>query len=712
MSPADPVPGPPWQDVVDRLPVPCFILRPEGDGHVLSAFNQAAIAFPWGLPPPMAGQDASALFGGQPDILDCVARCRDQGGSFYHRREYHDPVGGTASELPIHFARLETGHILISLHGPDRAPAAPAAAAGTGDGYGLLAHIGQEMAAPLNALVGLGQLLGRTALNSAQKDYLDKMKRSSHSLLDTVNNLLDYAAIRSGDLELEIASVEPAEVVTVAWDTARQAAAAKGLAAELRLADDLPPLLHCDPRRLHQILAELLDNAVKFTPSGRISLEARRSARDRTILEFEVSDTGMGIAPPRLAALLLASVPFPDPDGQAGGPGLGLILVRGLAERHGGELLASSRPDAGTVFTLRLPEDARTSGALRAAPRIDGGEPRLVGLKILLVEDNDINRLVAMKTLKGLGLEVLGAPSGAEALEMLAAADFDLVFMDIQMPGMDGYETTRRLRLLPGKASLPVVALTAQSGGLDPERRRAAGMLLRLDKPASPENFSAAIREALGITRQALAGDTLSVDRAGEAALDDKREALARLGGNMALYQDLVKLFIEENRGIADQLRGLLGSGDAAGAAQRAHTIKGSAANLALGGIARIAASLEADLTVAAKRGTDTADLFGRVAVLDAALGQLEATSARFAAEASGPASPALDDDILRGRLRQVASLLAKRNFRAEAECQALRRFLEADLRLRAATTGLFVALSGLDFEKARRMVLSMLEAL
>jgi CheY-like chemotaxis protein/anti-sigma regulatory factor (Ser/Thr protein kinase) len=263
----------------------------------------------------------------------------------------------------------------------------------------------------------------------------------------------------------------------------------KGIALSFR-GPAVPIRLLADGRRVRQILVNLLSNAVKFTPAGgSVALSVTAEERER-VVRFEVSDTGPGIAPEDLPRLFQ---PFTQLDTRLSrehaGAGLGLALVRSLAELHGGRVEVESAPGRGSLFRVVLPwrqPGARVSGGPRAPETVPVPPPspaRPAPVRVLLVEDDDANRTILGEFLRTRGFEVEEAATGAEALDLAVCGPHDLVVLDIQLPGMDGFEVLARLRALPGRQPA-VLALTALAMSADRERILAAGADAYLAKPA------------------------------------------------------------------------------------------------------------------------------------------------------------------------------------------------------------------------------------
>ena len=371
----------------------------------------------------------------------------------------------------------------------------------------FLANMSHEIRTPMNAIIGLTHLALDTSLDDIQRDYLQKIQGASQHLLGIVNDVLDLSKIESGKLQLERLSVDIAQILRDVHAQLIDKAHAKGLALQLHIDPALPPRLMGDGLRIGQVLLNFGSNAVKFTERGQVDLSVRvQSHTDREVsLCFEVRDTGIGLSDTEQSQLFQS---FQQADvsttRQYGGTGLGLAISRHLAEQMGGAVGVHSEPGQGSLFwfTLTLEraeeEPAQAGSGPNARTPTSLSEARktlayLRGSRVLVVEDNELNRLLAGELLQGVGLVVDFAHNGQQAVDRLtrveagSAADYRLVFMDMQMPVMDGLEATRQIRQLPDRTPLPIVAMTANAMVEDSERCLAAGMNDYISKPFTPE---------------------------------------------------------------------------------------------------------------------------------------------------------------------------------------------------------------------------------
>jgi CheY-like chemotaxis protein len=365
-----------------------------------------------------------------------------------------------------------------------------------------------EIRTPMNAIIGLCRMAGQAAGIAEKNRCLAMIDASSHHLLRLVNDILDLSRIESGKMVLESIRTNLAEVVENVRMVISGQAEAKGLRFEVDVGEDVPRCVFCDNTRLGQVLLNLLSNAVKFTPQGgSVALRVRRleKSAEHCDIEWRVSDTGIGIRREDLAKLFR---PFEQADASTtrkyGGSGLGLAISRQIVEMMGGSIRMESEEGRGSDCLFNTPlriadDEAQSPSAGTLAPA--DAPLNLDGHRVLLVEDSEINQLITENALTAFGAKVDIAGNGREGLDMYLAnpSEYLMIFMDVQMPVMDGYAATRAIRssAAPGAASIPVIAMTANVLREDVERAKNAGMTTHVGKPFEPAQLEMAIRLAL-----------------------------------------------------------------------------------------------------------------------------------------------------------------------------------------------------------------------
>jgi signal transduction histidine kinase/CheY-like chemotaxis protein len=360
----------------------------------------------------------------------------------------------------------------------------------------FLAVMSHEIRTPMNSILGMVDLLMDRPLAAEDREKLSVVHDSGAALLGIINDILDFSRLEAGGVRFENAPFHLGGTLEAVVSLLRGRAWEKGLTLTLEAPAPLPGWVGGDGARLRQVLVNLIGNAVKFTDRGGVVLRLERAGGG---YEFSVTDTGIGLDAAQTGELFQ---PFHQADASIsrrfGGSGLGLAICKKLIEAQGGEIGVDSAKGVGSRFWFRLDLPAAAAPAEEAAAP---GPPPLPRLSILLAEDNPFNQKVAVGLLGRDGHRVTVAGNGREALERLERGEvFDLVLMDMQMPEMDGPETARRIRALPGPAAaIPIIALTANALAEDVARCRAAGMDGHVAKPIDPQRLRAAMAEAAPI---------------------------------------------------------------------------------------------------------------------------------------------------------------------------------------------------------------------
>ena len=389
--------------------------------------------------------------------------------------------------------------------------AAKAAAEAAGRAKSLfLANVSHEIRTPMNAILGMAELLLGTDLTPAQREQVETLRGSGATLMALLNDILDLSKVESGRLELELRPLDPREPLRRTIALLERKATEKGLVLAVRVGGAVPLRIFGDAVRLEQVLINLISNAIKFTPAGRVdvTLDARRLQGEEHELQFEVRDTGIGIPRERFDRLFQ---PFSQVDASTtrefGGTGLGLAICASLSRLMGGRIDVESQAGQGSsfrfVFAAReAPAGVERPPALDPLDEIQAMTPAertaLAGLRVVVAEDNPINQRLTQLLLGRLGLSARVAETGLDLLDRLRESPADVVLMDVQMPRLDGLEATRRIRAGEAGSVQPwIVALTASAQEGDREACLAAGVDDYLPKPVGLDALLGALRRGL-----------------------------------------------------------------------------------------------------------------------------------------------------------------------------------------------------------------------
>ena len=369
----------------------------------------------------------------------------------------------------------------------------------------FLSTMSHEIRTPMNAVIGFTHLLLQMNPQPGQMEYLRLLKFSAENLLVLINDILDFSKIEAGRIEFEEADFSIKELVTNIRLALLQKANEKDIQLKLLIDPDLPNAIKGDPVRLGQILTNLISNAVKFTKVGKVTITASLAKRTDgfTTIEFEVSDTGIGIPADKLDYIFDSfTQASSDTTRKFGGTGLGLTITKRLLELMGSEIMVKSEPGKGSVFYFSLKMRNSDKQFVVSARDDDYFENKsLKGVKVLIAEDNQINVILAKQYMKLWDIECDVAENGEIAFTLVQTNDYDLVLMDLQMPERDGYQTTIDIRNLPGEKfrKLPIIALTA-SAMLDiKDHAFVVGMNDYVSKPFNPDELYRKIAHYSGI---------------------------------------------------------------------------------------------------------------------------------------------------------------------------------------------------------------------
>lgn len=468
----------------------------------------------------------------------------------------------------------------------------------------FLATISHEIRTPMNGVIGMLELLRRTRLDERQHYFVSAIDTSSQALLVLLNDILDFARIEAGTLQLQHVEFNLRLLLQDIVSLLAPKAEAKRISLVLTCPETLPTRVLGDPGRLRQVIINLVDNAVKFTHRGGVTIGVECLMDSKTQARFRISvrDTGEGIPPDQLGVLFRA---FSQLDSRTtrrgGGTGLGLAICKQLVELAGGEIGVDSTLGAGSRFWLEIPlakQDVQsTDMPARATAMARKAEiQRPLGLRVLVAEDNPINQTVAREYLRLLGCTAIIAENGEEALQRCREQNFDVVLMDCHMPTMDGFQATRMIRSLPNaKGRVPVYAMTASVSPQDQEDCLKAGMNGHFAKPIQIDDLHRmlsslqASRTFINMTTPYMAA---YASHESVAHIDQRRLELIT-GGSVELRRTLLRISQKELSQRVGELNLQVGAGDLEQAANTTHRLKGGAENIGANHLGAAAKRLE-----------------------------------------------------------------------------------------------------------------------
>jgi signal transduction histidine kinase/CheY-like chemotaxis protein/HPt (histidine-containing phosphotransfer) domain-containing protein len=600
----------------------------------------------------------------------------------------------------------------------------------------FLANMSHEIRTPMNAIVGFVQLLDRDQLSPDQRDYVRKAERAARALMHLIGDLLDFSKIEVGRLDLECTAFSVDSLIEDTRDLVALSATAKGLRLSIERQGSAGCWVLGDETRLRQVLVNLLNNAIKFTEAGEVKLELRcaPSAGNRVRVLVAVTDTGIGIGEDQRERLFQ---PFTQADASItrrfGGTGLGLAICQRLVRQMGGEITLESTLGVGSRFAFELEFDAAAADDCPLPPpaAAETREP-LAGLRVLVVDDQPLNHEVAAAVLRRAGAMPVVVDSGAEALALLGergCGAFDAVLLDLQMPGMDGYETARRVQALPQGGALSMIAMTAHATQADRERCLARGFLCHLAKPIEQQQLIQALQRLPRLRGQAPelrdAKASVNEDAVETSATPLPETSTAPVGPGLEAvvedpneHVDRLRRFAERFAQPPAEIDARLEAGEPASAQAAAHALAGVAMTLGVSEVGAAAKALERALS----EGSDLEEARTRLPALSAAMttalqsiarlvgaAETAAASDRVEVDASAghASSQPLDAAALRLALARLDGLLAAQNLRARQEAESLLQGVR-DPELRASLESLAQTVRRFDFKSARAMLVAL----
>jgi signal transduction histidine kinase/HPt (histidine-containing phosphotransfer) domain-containing protein/ActR/RegA family two-component response regulator len=471
----------------------------------------------------------------------------------------------------------------------------------------FLANMSHEIRTPMNAVMGMTNLLLQKKPREDQLLYLHSIRQSSEALLVILNDILDISKIQAGKLELENTGLEVAAILEQVRTTLQFRAEEKGLTLTVECDTAIPPLLTGDPVRLQQVLLNLAGNAVKFTDKGVVMLIARQTGLTRTHsrLHFEVRDTGIGMTPEQLAVVFESfRQASSETTRKYGGTGLGLSISKQLVELLGGSLAAKSSPGKGSAFWFDFDLEIRTENPLKKETPLQDAAAVLRNKRILVVEDNPFNRIVAVETLELQlpGVTIQTAEHGLEALRLVQESRFDVILMDISMPVMDGLEATQAIRALPPPYNaIPIVAFTASVTKKEVRRCLGHGMNACIPKPFKDAEL---LRTLLAVIEP---NDTLQLPEEPPpgpeppaAEPENPIQPLVFLeqltGGNILRIRKYLGLYLQSTTAALPRIEAALETNDPEELRRAVHTLKPQFRFLGLETMAELAQEIETQL--------------------------------------------------------------------------------------------------------------------
>jgi signal transduction histidine kinase/DNA-binding response OmpR family regulator len=478
----------------------------------------------------------------------------------------------------------------------------------------FLATMSHEIRTPMSGVIGFGHLLKKTTLDGQQLEYVDIIISSAQSLLEIIDDILNFSKMEAGKISLEYSNFVMENLAHGVEMLFAPKALEKGITLTSSVAEDVPPMLYGDPARLRQVLINLVGNAIKFTDKGSVcvTIDKEDQQGEEIIIRITVRDTGIGISQQQQSQLFQ---PFQQCDGSItrnyGGTGLGLVIAQRLVGLMDGEITLSSKPGEGSIFVTRVhlktPITIRESEkptsisinkmiTLESSDYIDESDTLFSNLSILVVDDSNVNLTLAKTLLLKKGAHVVAVTSALEALENIKSQQFDLILMDLEMPKMSGIEATEKIREKLNTSTLPIIAVTAHVLPQKHEDVLNAGMDDLLAKPYLPGQLYAIVSKWTGNPNAPTNSPVPNTEIKDISPIYDQQTALTNVANDNRAAELILSEFLEMLPSCETALRDAVSAGDHLALYQAAHKLEGSASTSGAASIYKEAVSLKASL--------------------------------------------------------------------------------------------------------------------
>ncbi|MBF0446908.1 MAG: response regulator [Magnetococcales bacterium] len=592
----------------------------------------------------------------------------------------------------------------------------------------FLANMSHEIRTPLNAIIGLTGLAGENQSHEQLKKYLAKIETASNTLLGLINDILDFSKIEAGKLDLETLPFSLAELIHDLADFFIGPALKKNILLETEIASDVPHYLLGDRSRLRQILINLVNNAIKFTSSGKVSIRVKRQAEPckkaaEVALLFQVEDTGIGLEEAQISKLFHS---FTQADGSTsrrfGGTGLGLTICKQLVELMSGTIWVESTVNKGSIFQFSAQFTLDQTESRESKPQtVRNNKQTLSRLKsilshrkILLVEDNDINQLVVAEILRRANMKVVIANQGQEAIDQLKNTPVDAILMDIQMPIMDGLQATRIIRQQDHYKNIPIIAITANAIRGDRERCLESGMNDYITKPIRQLALFSCLAKWIKPMSDA-DKNREEAEIIPELPSHPEVEGLNTvlgldiLDGDRSLYLILLKQFIQSNTDTIENICQQLEKGNTQSAIFLVHSLKGAAGHLGAAQLHKAASKLEASLR--ADRYNYSNDFCLQLkSQLDRVFHDAKIYCASETQQDSpSPLSLPAEKSALTDLFQKISTSLENNNLQAIGQVESLKQYFR-EAPYQSTMNALSASIDTLDFELSQLHLMELAE--